>query len=577
MTHDRNAHPSQPARNAATLDADIQRHSLSALCDATARKSIVALAIVGLAVFTPLAMQTRNGWQFAALLVFVLGSVFRWVTSWNLDQQLQQANAPTLWPLVLVSNGLTGLGWALAAATTMIQAPTDHGGAIVMAATIAVIAASLWLFAPHRDACRAFVAPMALLPVAVLFAPGALGLGLAALAAVAVAGAAALAVQAERAFVERTVTNLRHRTQLTGSHKLQREYAGSLAKVAASEEDRGLLFEHARVGLAAVVDRRIERVNAHLAHQLKQTPEALVGKDVLHLIARESQDAVDALAKSGDPARGMIQVRLNLGSQIEGGKVEVITPTPGPGSRLWVFKDAVNQAIVATREAKAGPPPVSVFNQHLLADVLAGYAARAQDLTIMVVALQGWHDLTDQIGIARASCLLDATARRLQDTCRADDRVARLEGASFVVLVAAELNEAQVQELRVRIATALEAPHTITDPDTQEDRRVHLGASIEPVLCQVGMQQPATVAAMVQEALVEARRTKPSADAETHTPQAQPRSESAIKPLVVTPRAPAVAPTLAIELISLIETKTEEDEPAATALSSASQLSQPVA
>jgi GGDEF domain-containing protein len=566
----RRAQASQPPRDTDGLLADVQRHALLALCDAKARHGVVACAVLGITVFTPLALISRSGWQLAALLALVLGSVIRWVTCWYLEQQIKQAATPTLWPLIIGATALTSLSWALAASVTLLQPMADHGGAIAMAATMLVSVASLWTLAPHRFVSRAFIAPMAVLPIAALMTPGTMGLGLAGFIVVGLAAAVMLTPWAEQTFAQRTALELRYRTMGLAWQKLKQEHAAVTAHASAIEDDRGLLFEHAGVGLAAVSDRKIERINAHLARQLKQTPQAFVGKDVLHLLARESQDAVDAVAKSTDIERTPIKAQLNLGAQVDGGKVEVVTPAPGKGSRLWVFKDVVEGLDVAPTDDTHDPKASSVLAQHQLPSALAGFAARAQDVTALVIALHGWHDLADEIGIAKATPLLDATVQRLLEACRQGDRVVQLEGASFVLLVAAKLSHSQLNELRGRIRTSLEAAHLIDDPDSRDERSVHFNARVMPLPCQTREQPSIKTMALVQEALVQARRvgggasfqTDVDLEAQANAKRAPAREEAAIKPLKSTKPAPKVAAPVAMELITLGAFKEDAEAPA---------------
>jgi GGDEF domain-containing protein len=566
----RRAQTTQPPREADGLLADVQQHALLALCDAKARHVIVGCAALGITVFTPLALISRSGWQLAALLALVLCSVIRWVTSWYLEQQVKQATTPTLWPLWVGATALTSLSWSLTASVTLLQPLADHGGAIAMAATLVMTVTSLWALAPHRLASRAFIAPMAVLPIAALMSPGTMGLGLAGFVLLGIGAAAMLAPWAEQTFAQRTALELRYRVVGVAWQKLKQEHATVVAHAHAIEDDRGLLFEHAGVGLAAVVDRKIERINAHLARQLKQTPQAFIGKDVLHLLARESQDVVDALAKATDVERMPVRAHLNVGAQADGGMVEVITPMPGKGSRLWVFKPVVEALDVGSADDVDDPKASSVLAQHQLPSALAGFAARAQDVTALVIALHGWHDLADEIGIAKATPLLDTTVHRLLDTCRLGDRVVQLEGASFVLLVAAKLSSLQTEELRRRIRSSLEAAHTIEDSNSQDERSVHLNARVMPLPCQTREQPSIKTMALVQEALVQARRVGGGASFQTdidldalETAQRVPlRDEARIKPLVSTKAAPKVTAPMAVELITLGAFKEASEEEA---------------
>ncbi len=561
----------QPHSDTASLDADIQRRCLSALCDADARRIVIGLAVFSVAVFTPLALNTRSGWQIAALLALVMASVLRWVTSWQLEKQLSAADVPTVWPIWLVANGITGLCWALAATVTMLAPALDHGGAIVMTATAAVCAAGLWSLAAHRHASRAFLAPMALLPLVAAFQPGAFALGLALVLAAAVAAFIVAAEHAEQSFVARCAQELKLRNTSAKLQKLLREHVAALDGVAARDEDRNLLFEHAAVGLAAVADRKIQRINLHLARQLNQPPEALVGKDVLHLVAREHRDAVDALAKVKDPARGSLEISLNLGTATEGGTVEIVTPPADAGSRLWVFNPV--RVSAAKKEDGKAADASRVLDRRALKDMLAqcaANAANATELAFVVIALQGWRGLVDEHGHSEAESLQAAITERLRAICRTHDRIAQLEGESFVMILTADFSEAQLQELCVRIRATLEAPYNLAG------QSLRLRTGVEPVLCRLDTQQPGTVLALVDEALHQAHKQHAgderfsgnssgkggsnnvvsiSSNQPLAPRRAEPGPDAAVKSLRAPLPAPKVEAPVTVDLITLVESE----------------------
>ena len=337
---------------AAATEPETQRRCRLALCDARARRIVVAQAVAAAAVLAPLALATPNTWQAAALLAMLVGSLLRWVLGRQLEKQLADpAAGARAWPMALAAHAVTSAAFALGCAAGVIgpgvQPGVDHATAIVVLATAVMAGSGLWALAAHRHAAWSFIAPLALVPAAVAFAPGGFALGLAGALAATLAAAIALATVAERVCAVHIATELRARSSAGRLERLAREHEASTRNVEAREAERRMVFENANVGLALVVDRQIECINPHLAQRLGQSAQTFEGQDVLQLLERESRDVVDAVARSRDPGRNSAQARLNVGPRAQGPKVTVITPIADAGAVLWVFKD--------TEDAGAAP------------------------------------------------------------------------------------------------------------------------------------------------------------------------------------------------------------------------------
>ena len=349
-----------PSRTAqAAAEPETQRRCRLALCDARARRIVVAQAVAATAVLAPLAFATNNTWQAAALLAVLVGSLLRWVTGRQLEKQLgDPAAGARAWPMTLAAHAVTSAAFALGCVACVMwpgaQPGADHATAIVVLATAVMAGSGLWALAPHRHASWAFIAPLVLVPAAVAFeAGGGVALGLAGALAATLAAAIALATVAERVCATHIATDLHARRSASRLDKLAREHEASTRNIEAREAERRLVFEHANVGLALVVDRRIECINPHLAQRLGQNAQTFEGQDVLQLLERESRDVVDAVARSRDPHRNSAKARLNLATKSQQGPVvTVITPIADAGAVLWVFKDAEEAPAASTASAR---------------------------------------------------------------------------------------------------------------------------------------------------------------------------------------------------------------------------------
>ncbi len=341
-----------------TTEPDTQRRCKLALCGAPARRIVVAQAVAAALVLAPLALLTRNTWQAAALLAMLVGSLLRWITSRQLGKQLRDpASGARAWPMTLAAHAVTSTAFALACVAGLmrpeLQPGVNHTTAIMVLATAVMAGSGLWALAPNRHASWSFVAPLALVPAAVAFVPGAFALGAAGALAATVAAAIALATVAERIHAAHIEAELRARWSAGRLDRLAREHEASNRVVDALEAQRHMMFESANVGLALVVDRRIKRINAHLAQRLGQKAETLEGQDVLQLLERESRDVVDAVARARDPQRNSAQARLNLGVRGQGPRVVVTTPIADAGALLWVFKDSEDTGAGAKGSARS--------------------------------------------------------------------------------------------------------------------------------------------------------------------------------------------------------------------------------
>ncbi len=135
------------------------------------------------------------------------------------------------------------------------------------------------------------------------------------------------------------------------------------------------------------------------------------------------------------------------------------------------------------------------------------------------------------------------------------------------MILTADFNEAQLQELCLRIRATLEEPHTLGG------QRLHLRTGVEPVLCKLETQQPATVLALMDEALQQARKQHAGDESgssvgkggnnvfsiSSNQPlaprRAEPGPDAAVKSLRAPLPAPKVEAPVTVDLITLVESE----------------------
>ncbi|MBN2040319.1 MAG: PAS domain S-box protein [Spirochaetes bacterium] len=126
---------------------------------------------------------------------------------------------------------------------------------------------------------------------------------------------------------------------------------------------------------------------------------------------------------------------------------------------------------MATHDTLTGLPAVNLVNDRL--SVAISMARRHKSLVaVMFIDLDGFKEVNDTLGHNAGDFVLQQTAKRLQDSVRETDTVARFGGDEFLI-VAAELNFPQDAEL-----IAKKAIKHITEPISFEGHTVNLSASI---------------------------------------------------------------------------------------------------
>lgn len=107
-------------------------------------------------------------------------------------------------------------------------------------------------------------------------------------------------------------------------------------------------------------------------------------------------------------------------------------------------------------------PLTGLPNRSLLLDRLGHALARSsrngQNVTVMLIDLDGFKDVNDTLGHAAGDELLKTVSHRLLDTLRDSDSVARLGGDEFVVVAETATDELNAKMIAGRILENLRAP-----------------------------------------------------------------------------------------------------------------------
>ena len=213
--------------------------------------------------------------------------------------------------------------------------------------------------------------------------------------------------------------------------------------------------------------------NLPLALLRSLAPRLLEGTTVEATHENDHAALIRAIEVPGDPIRTITFIPMLVSGRLTG-LLTLNGPSEGyewPQHTLATLRTVAE--VFANALARRGAeralshqalhdPLTGLPNRSLLLDRLGHALARssrsAQNVTVMLIDLDGFKDVNDTLGHAAGDELLRTVSRRLTDTLRETDSVARLGGDEFVVVAETATDELNAKMIAGRILESLRAP-----------------------------------------------------------------------------------------------------------------------
>jgi len=285
-----------------------------------------------------------------------------------------------------------------------------------------------------------------------------------------------------------------HFAQQAAEHEAQEARVGAAEADAVQNQQRfHAAFTHAAIGMAIVSPAgHIVQVNQALCSLLGATPELLQGRDfgsLLHpgdaaMLARHAHSVSTRRDESfsiemrclGFAARGAdaeTWVSLHCGLFGDAGSAQ--------GGLIYQLHDITSRRRaegdlrhIAYHDSLTDLANRNCFHERLNAAVERQRADPRQRFAVMVLDLDRFKSVNDNLGHPAGDQLLKAAAARISTSVRPGDLVARLGGDEFAVLFEGNASADELAHIGTRLLTALEAPLRINGTEVRPGASVGL-------------------------------------------------------------------------------------------------------
>ena len=229
-----------------------------------------------------------------------------------------------------------------------------------------------------------------------------------------------------------------------------------------------LVFEHSPAGMAlSDAAGRLRAVNPTLARWCAATPGALVGRHLGDLVEPADAGALAGALRARPTAAAGVEVRLlPAGGQGRWVRLRIacLAATATTAALCVIHVEDAGEAREATarlihdarHDALTGLP-----NRRSLIGALEGLLARGGGGAVVMIDLDGFKAVNDDLGHAGGDELLVVVAQRLASCLRPGEMAARLGGDELVVLARDVVDQGGAHAVGQRVLAAVAGPVTL--------------------------------------------------------------------------------------------------------------------
>jgi len=271
-----------------------------------------------------------------------------------------------------------------------------------------------------------------------------------------------------------------------------------------SERSQEELIRSSREALAQVIDTvpamisatdkdcRIVFVNAHFAHFVNSTPEALTGKQLSDILQSNKLDFSGRIHKSiinGERTSVSFEESITDVSGAERAFLTTKTLMPAlDGAETGVLTTSVD--ITERKHAESTLRRIALHdtltdlpNRRMLYDwIRQGLSSQHSRFAVLLVDLDRFKAVNDTLGHTGGDRMLQLVANRLLGTVSCTDFVARMSGDEFVVVQADVKSRDDAEDLARRIIDSLSTPFIL------EGSEFRIGCTIGITLAPIDSQ-----------------------------------------------------------------------------------------
>ncbi len=298
-------------------------------------------------------------------------------------------------------------------------------------------------------------------------------------------------------------------------------------KLRKSEERFRSAFENAPIGVALVgLDRRHLRVNRAFCEMLGYSEEELLEKSHPEIIHPEDHEvsseylrkALEEGEKSYTLERRYIHADGNTVWNLS--SVSVIRDSQGNPSHLVCLHQDITErkSLEEKLEYQAFHDPLTdlpnraLFLDHLRYALTRDYREGGSVVAVLVMDLNRFKLVNDSLGHEAGNIVLVEVAKRLQDCVGNGDKVGRIYGDEFAILLEAPSSVEEARRVAERCQERLRAPFSV------EGREMFVNLSIGIALSKTGVDDPEEVLRQADLAMYAAKKST-KAQYEVYTPR----------------------------------------------------------